>query len=50
MCDDPVGRVQPHLCWDRETVVFVCRICTAVHDRLHAEQFNQTSNLAWREE
>lgn len=22
----------------------------ATHDRLHAEQFNQTSNLAWREE
>lgn len=35
--------------WGRETV-FVCRVSITMHDGHHAEQFNQTSNLAWREE
>lgn len=25
-------------------------VCITMHDGHHAEQFNQTSNLAWREE
>jgi len=46
---DPVGMVQSPLCWDWESVFFLCRVCRAAGDGLHAEQFNQTSNLAWRE-